>query len=163
SRGKPAILALVSTYGSTDTTRWWLEAPKNSQRTAFERDRARVVHSSALRRLGAKTHVLGPGTDDFVRTRLTHSLELAQVGRELGNRLRRGPAVADTAWRSHDLAQPPFGHNAEAALDLAAVGIGGFEGNAQALRLLTRLEPKTFTDDGAPVGLNLIRASLDAA
>lgn len=151
-------------YGEADTARLVTEPIKEGVRSPFARDRARVLHSSALRRLAAKTQVMVAGQDDFPRTRLTHTLEVAQIARELGEALGCDADIVEVAGLAHDLGHPPFGHNGEDELNRLTESIGGFEGNAQTLRVLTRLEAKVFDPElERSAGLNLTRACLDAS
>ena len=146
-------------YQAKDCARQFPETTKpDEERSPFEIDRARIIHSAAFRRLQGKTQVFVSGSGDFFRTRLTHSLEVGQIGKGLALRLGADPDLVEAGCLTHDVGHPPFGHTGEAALARCMQQHGGFEGNAQNIRLLTRLSTKFLDKDG----LNLSRATLDA-
>lgn len=140
-------------------------------RTPFQIDRDRLIHSSEFRRLQGKTQVFIPGEYDFYRTRLTHSIEVAQIGRSICNYLTKkhdnlfsdeyyiDPDLVESACLAHDLGHPPFGHAGERTLNKLMNPYGGFEGNAQTLRLLTEI---FYTTEDSRRGMKPSRAFLDA-
>lgn len=131
--------------------------PESRTRNPFERDKDRIVHSSAFRRLKGKTQVFVAHEGDHYRTRLTHSLEVAQIARSIARVMGLDDDLADALGIAHDLGHPPFGHTGEDVLDLCMDGYGGFDHNAQTLRVLTKLERKYPTFDG----LNLTWETLE--
>ncbi|MHC4745617.1 MAG: dGTP triphosphohydrolase [Planctomycetota bacterium] len=112
----------------------------HSYRSPFERDRDRVIHCSAFRRLEGKTQVFTPGLDDYYRTRLTHTIEVAQIGRTIAKALRLNESLTEAICLAHDLGHSPFGHAGEKALNQLAADVGGFEHNRQSLRIVELLE-----------------------
>ena len=131
--------------------------PESRTRTCFSRDRDRIIHSSAFRRLKHKTQVFVQHEGDYYRTRLTHSLEVAQLARSLARSLTLDEDLAEAVALAHDLGHTPFGHCGEEALNAVTADIGGFDHNAHALRLVTKLEHRYADFDG----LNLTWETLE--
>ena len=130
---------------------------ESATRSCYSRDRDRIIHSSAFRRLKHKTQVFVQHEGDYYRTRLTHSLEVAQLARSLARTLEADEDLAETVALAHDLGHTPFGHAGEEALDAVTRDIGGFDHNAHALRLVTKLEHRYADFDG----LNLTWETLE--
>jgi dGTPase len=132
----------LSCYAVTEQAsrgRGFAEKP-HPYRSDFERDRDRIIHCSAFRRLEGKTQVFTPGLDDYYRTRLTHSIEVAQIGRTIAKGLRLNESLTEAICLAHDLGHSPFGHAGEKTLDDLTSEFGGFEHNRQTLRIVDLLE-----------------------
>jgi len=131
--------------------------PESAHRSPFQRDRDRIIHSSAFRRLKHKTQVFVEHEGDYYRTRLTHSIEVAQIARTIARTLRLNEDLAEAVALAHDLGHPPFGHTGEDALAECMAEYGGFDHNAQALKIVTSLERHYAEFDG----LNLTWETLE--
>ena len=158
-------------YTDFDLERLKESGRRDDYRTSFQIDRDRIIHSSEFRRLQGKTQVFLPGEYDFYRTRLTHSIEVAQIGRSICNFLLHkensllgpgyfiDPDLVESACLAHDLGHPPFGHAGERSLHTLMKKYGGFEGNAQTLRILTEI---FYRRENGRIGMNPSRAFLDS-
>lgn len=153
------VCASYNWLAERETARANIAEPEQSEgdvRSPFERDWARIIHSVAFRRLQGKTQIFAPATADYLRTRVTHSIEVAQIGRGMADRFGLPTALVEAACLGHDLGHPPFGHTGEAALDTCMEDHGGYEGNAQSFHIVTKLEQKHPDYDG----LDLCRETL---
>jgi dGTPase len=155
---KPGERAPARYAASAEASRGRFHAePECTTRSPFQRDRDRVLHSTAFRRLTYKTQVFLPHEGDHYRTRLTHTLEVAQIARTVARQLRLDEDLAETIALAHDLGHSPFGHAGERALDAVMRDFGGFDHNAQSIRIVTNLERKYLAFDG----LNLTWETLE--
>ncbi|HEX3484331.1 MAG TPA: deoxyguanosinetriphosphate triphosphohydrolase [Micropepsaceae bacterium] len=152
----PPPRARFATHPASSRGRFWPEE-EGATRSCYQRDRDRIIHSTAFRRLKHKTQVFVQDEGDYYRTRLTHSLEVAQIARSLARVLGLDEDLAEALALAHDLGHPPFGHAGEAALNGCMSDFGGFDHNAQALVLVTRLEHRYADFDG----LNLTWEALE--
>ncbi|MCE9649332.1 MAG: deoxyguanosinetriphosphate triphosphohydrolase [Parvibaculum sp.] len=156
SLSNPAATAIYATRAETSRGRLFSE-PESATRTAFQRDRDRIIHSGAFRRLKYKTQVFVYHEGDNYRTRLSHSLEVAQIARSISRVLGLDEDLAETLALAHDLGHTPFGHAGEDALDACMANFMGFDHNAQTLRIVTKLEHRYAEFDG----LNLTWETLE--
>ena len=140
-------LAPYATRPEESRGRFWPET-ESPTRSCYQRDRDRIIHSTAFRRLKHKTQVFVQHEGDYYRTRLTHSLEVAQIARSVSRVLGLDEDAAEAVALAHDLGHPPFGHSGEGALDECMSAFGGFDHNAQTLALVTRLEHRYVDFDG---------------
>src|ERR1700744_1932916 len=152
----PAELAPHATRPADSRGRFFDE-PESATRTCYGRDRDRIIHSAAFRRLKHKTQVFVQDEGDYYRTRLTHSLEVAQIARSVDRVLALDEDLAEAVALAHDLGHTPFGHAGEEALNGATANFGGFDHNAHALKLVTQIEHRYAQFDG----LNLTWETLE--